>query len=43
VLCDDRYKTREYYSNFPSHWADSIKYVGSTARLEREICGFWNE
>lgn len=43
VLCDDRYKTREYYSNFPSHWTDSIKYIGSTARLEKTVADFWNE
>ncbi len=43
VLCDDRYKTRDYYSNFPSHWSQSIKYVGSTGRLERVITKFWND
>lgn len=41
VLCDDRYKTSEYYSHFPASWNENIKYVGSTARLEREISAFW--
>ncbi len=41
VLCDDRYKTWEYYSHFPSSWGENMKLVGSTARLEREISEFW--
>ena len=43
VLCDDRYKLSEYYKNFPSHWFDNMKRVGSTQRLEREISEFWFE
>ncbi len=43
VLCDDRYKLGEYYTNFPSHWSENIKHIGSPARLEREITQFWNK
>lgn len=41
VLCDDRYKTSEYYSHFPSRWNENMKYAGSTAKLERIISEFW--
>ncbi len=41
VLCDDRYKTSEYYSRFPSYWSENMKYAGSTAKLEKIISGFW--
>ncbi len=41
VLCDDRYKTREYYSRFPSYWNENMEYAGSTAKLEKIISGFW--
>ena len=43
VLCDDRYGTSEYYSNFPPHWNENMKYVGSTAKLEQEITTFWKK
>lgn len=41
VLCDDRYKLSEYSGNFPSHWSENIRFVGSTARLEKTIAEFW--
>lgn len=43
VLCDDRYNTSDYYSNFPSHWGENMKYIGNTVKLEREITSFWND
>ena len=43
VLCDDIYKTAEYRTNFPPHWESNIRFVGSNARLEREISEFWDK
>ena len=43
VLCDDRYKTNEYYSHFPADWNDNLRKVGGIESLSRVIREFWGK